>query len=84
MYEEREFWGAETVVPSTLPMLVVLFVVFGGTLVGTGATVVLTTGAVAPRVAAVVAFAVYLCFTVGVSGASYRYAVRRYRTYTLE
>ncbi len=34
IYEEREFWGTETVVPSTLVMIGYLFVVGGGTVLG--------------------------------------------------
>ncbi|QCC49262.1 hypothetical protein [Halobellus limi] len=84
IYEEREFWGAETVVPSTLVMMAYLFVVSGGTVVGLFATWFAVSGrlVVTPLVAG--GLSLYLLVTVGLSYGSYRYAVRRYRRYTLD
>ena len=84
IYEEREFWGSESVVPSTLVMIGDLFVVGGGTILGLFVTWFAVTGNVVLTPVFVVGFGVYLLVTVGVSYGSYRYAVRRYRRYTVE
>jgi hypothetical protein len=84
VYEEREFWGTETVVPSTLVTVGYLFAVGGGAAVGLVVTwYALAAGLlVAP---AFVAVAVpVLALIAGASYASYRYAVRRYRRYTVD
>ncbi len=83
IYEEREFWGTETVVPSTLVMMVYLFVVGGGTVLGLFATWFAVTGNVVLTPVFGVLFGTYLLLTVGVSYGSYRYALRRQRRYTL-
>lgn len=83
VYEERKFWGSETVVPSTLVMLTYLAVVSGGTAVGlvltwyglAGLTLSLGLGA---------GLAAYLLLTLGIPYGCYRYAVRRYRGYTFD
>jgi len=84
VYEEREFWGAETVVPSTLVMMAYLFVVGGGTVIGLFATWFGASGALDPTPLVVGGLAVYVLTTFGVSYGSYRYAVRRYRRYGLD
>jgi hypothetical protein len=83
IYEEREFWGTESIVPSTLVMMVYLFVVGGGTTLGLFATWFAVTGNLVLTPAFGVGFGVYLLVTIGASYGSYRYAVRRYRRYTI-
>lgn len=83
VYEEREFWGTESVVPSTLVMMVYLFVVGGGTVLGLVATWFVATGGLGPSLVSVAGIGTYLLLTVGVSYGLYRYAVRRYRRYTV-
>lgn len=84
IYEEREFWGTETVVPSTLVMMGYVFVVGGGTVIALVLTWAGLAGALPATLAVGVGVAVYLLVTAGVSYGSYRYAVRRYRRYTLD
>jgi hypothetical protein len=84
IYEERKFWGTETVVPSTLVMMGYLFVVGGGTVAGLIATWYALTGHVLATPVFLVVFGGYLAVTLGVSYGSYRYAVRRYRQYTVD
>ncbi len=84
IYEEREFWGTETVVPSTGIMMVYLWVVSGGTVIGLLLTWSVLTGSGGFSPLVVAGVGVYLLMTVGVPYGSYRYAVRRYRTYTLQ
>jgi len=83
IYEEREFWGTETVVPSTLIMMTYVFVVGGGTVLGLFVTWFAVTGNVVLTPVLGVLFGTYLLLTVGVSYGSYRYALRRHRRYTL-
>ena len=84
IYEEREVWGTETVVPSTLVMTVYLFVVGGGTILGLIATWYALTGHLVVTPVFGVGFGVYLLLTVGISYGLYRYAIRRYRRYTVD
>jgi ABC-2 type transport system permease protein len=84
IYEEREFWGTETVVPSTLVMMVYVFVVGGGTVVALVLTWFGVAGALSVTPVVVGGVTLYLLVTLGVSCGSYRYAVRRYRRYTLD
>ncbi|WP_423750595.1 hypothetical protein [Salinirarus marinus] len=83
IYEEREFWGTEMVVPSTLVTVAYLFVVGGGSIVGLVATWYAVTGHLAVTPAFVAGVGVYVALTAGLSYGSYRYAIRRYRRYTL-
>jgi hypothetical protein len=83
VYEEREFWGAETVVPSTLVMLAYLFIVGGGTAIGLFVTWLAAAGGLTLTPLLAVGLCVYLLLTVCVPYGSYRYAVRRYRRYTV-
>ncbi|RDI69811.1 hypothetical protein [Halopelagius longus] len=84
IYEEREVWGTETVVPSTLVMVTYMFVVGGGTAVG----VVLLWFTLAGHLGVTPAFVggagAYLLLACGVPLLSYRYAIRRYRDYTFD
>jgi hypothetical protein len=84
IYEEREFWGTETVVPSTLVMVGYLVVVGGGTVVGLVVTWFAVTGNLVPTPVFVLGFGVYLLLTVGVPYGAYRYAIRRYRRYSFD
>ncbi|CQR51988.1 MULTISPECIES: hypothetical protein [Haloferax] len=84
IYEEREFWGAKTVVPSTLVLMAFMFVVGPGTVIGLVATWFGVTGHVSATPLLAVGLGLYLLVTVGVSYGSYRYAIRRYRTYTFD
>ncbi|EMA06439.1 hypothetical protein [Haloferax denitrificans] len=84
IYEEREFWGATTVVPSTLVLMAFMFVVGPGTVIGLVATWFGVTGHLAPTPLLAAGLGLYLLLTVGVSYGSYRYAIRRYRTYTFD
>ncbi|RDZ40061.1 hypothetical protein C5B86_17240 [Haloferax sp. Atlit-19N] len=84
IYEEREFWGATTVVPSTLVLMAFMFVVGPGTVIGLVATWFGVTGHLSATPLLAAGLGLYLLVTVGVSYGSYRYAVRRYRTYTFE
>ncbi|CCQ35155.1 hypothetical protein HLRTI_003205 [Halorhabdus tiamatea SARL4B] len=84
IYEEREFWGTESVVPSTLVMLGYLFVVGGGTILGLIVTWFAISGNLVVTPVFIVGVGLYLLVTVGVSYGSYRYAVRRYRRFTVE
>ena len=82
VYEERKFWGSETVVPSTLVMLTYLAVVGGGTAIGLLLTWYGLAGlTLSPGLG--VGLAAYLLLTLGVPYGCYRYAVRRYRRYTV-
>ena len=84
IYEEREFWGAETVVPSTLVMVAYLFVVGGGTVIGLLATWFVASGRLTATPLVAGGLSVYVLTTAGVSYGSYRYAVRRYRRYAFD
>lgn len=84
IYEEREFWGTETVVPSTGIMMLYLWVISGGTVIGLFLPWSTLAGSVGLSLPIVAGVGVYLLLTVGVPYGSYRYAVRRYRTYTLQ
>ncbi|MFB6122053.1 MAG: hypothetical protein ABEJ78_01160 [Haloferacaceae archaeon] len=83
VYEEREFWGTEMVVPSTLVSMAYIFVVGGGSVVGLVATWYGVTGHLAVTPVFAAGLGIYLALTAGLSYGSYRYAVRRYRRYTL-
>ncbi|MFB6169106.1 MAG: hypothetical protein ABEJ43_09705 [Haloferacaceae archaeon] len=83
VYETREFWGTETVVPSTLVTIAYLVVVGAGTAVGLVVTWVLAAG-LEPTPLVLGGLGVYALVTVVPSYGSYRYAVRRYRRYTVE
>lgn len=84
IYEEQEFWGTETVVPSTGIMMVYLWVVGGGTAIGLLLTWSALTGMGALSLPVAAGVGVYLLLTAGIPYGSYRYAVRRYRTYTVQ
>jgi len=84
IYEEREFWGTETVVPSTLVMIGYLCVVGSGTTIGLSTTWYTLTGHVAVTPVLSIGVGAYLLLTIGMSYGSYRYALRRYRRYTLD
>ncbi len=84
VYEEREFWGTETVVPSMLVMLPYTVVVGGGTAVALVATWFAVTGNLDATPLVGAGLGAYLLLTGGVSYGSYRYAVRRYRRYSVE
>lgn len=83
VYEEREFWGSETVVPSTLVMLTYLAVVSGGTAIGLVVTWYGSSG-LTLTLTVVAGLAAYILLTLGIPYGCYRYAVRRYDQYTLE
>ncbi|WP_248898203.1 hypothetical protein [Haloplanus halobius] len=83
VYEEREFWGTETVVPSTLVMIVYILVVGSGTVIGLFAMLYALTTDPLTTPLFIAGFGIYLALTASVSYASYRYAVRRYRRYTV-
>jgi len=84
VYEEREFWGTETVVPSTLVMIGYMFVVGGGTGLGLVVTWFAVTGNLVFTPVFLGGFGTYLLLTVGVSYGAYRYAIRRYRRYVFD
>lgn len=84
IYEEREFWGTETVVPSTLATIGYLFVVGGGTGLGLVVTWFAITGNLVFTPIFLVGFGAYLSVTVGVSYGAYRYAVWQYRRYVFD
>ncbi|ELZ94510.1 hypothetical protein C440_10038 [Haloferax mucosum ATCC BAA-1512] len=84
IYEEREFWGTETVVPSTLVLLLYIFIVGGGTTIGYFTTLYLVSEGIPTAVLPGVLIGLYGLVTAGVSYGSYRYAIRRYRTYTFD
>lgn len=84
IYEAREFWGSETVVPSTLVMMTYVFVVGGGTAIGLVGTWYAVTGRLVATPVFAVGCGVYLLLTAGLSFGSYRYAIRRYRRYTTD
>ncbi|AFK20984.1 hypothetical protein E6P09_17650 (plasmid) [Haloferax mediterranei ATCC 33500] len=84
VYEARKFWGAETVVPSTLVMMLYLFVVGSGTVIGLVTTWYSVTGHLEVTALLGGLIGLYLLLTVGASYGSYRYAIHRYRSYTLD
>ncbi|MBB6646556.1 hypothetical protein [Halobellus ruber] len=84
IYEEREFWGTETVVPSTLVMIGYLFVVGGGTGLGLVVTWFAVAGNLVLTLVFLVGFGAYVTLIVGVSYGAYRYAIRRYRRYAFD
>jgi hypothetical protein len=84
VYETREFWGIESVVPSTLVTVAYIIVAGVGTLVGLAVLWFALGGALSPGSVVAVGAALYAALTVGGSVLSYRYAVRRYRRYTVE
>lgn len=84
IYEEREFWGAETVVPSTLVMIGYLLIVGGGTGLGLVVAWFAVTGNLVLTPVFLVGFGAYLVLTTGVSYGGYRYAIRRYRRYAFD
>lgn len=81
VHETREFWGVETVVPSTLVTICYTLVVLVGTALG---LVVVRYGFDGSPALTAALGGVYLLPTVGVPLAGYAYARRRYRRYTLE
>jgi hypothetical protein len=83
IYDEREFWGTETVVPSTLVMIGYIFIVGGGAGIGLIVTWYTVTGHMTVTSALSIGVGVYLLLTIGLSYGSYRYALRRYRRYTV-
>jgi hypothetical protein len=83
IYEVREFWGTETVVPSTLVMIGYMFIVGGGTIIGLITTWYTLTGHVTVTPVLGIGVGVYLLLTMGMSYGSYRYALRRYRRYAV-
>lgn len=84
VYEPQEYWGTETLVPSTVAVIVWLFVGGGGTAIGTVAVWLLVSGTVSfgPLIGG--GLFVYGLATIGVPYLSYRYAVRRVCEHTLE
>jgi hypothetical protein len=84
IYEEREIWGAETVAPSLLVLSAYSVVVLGGTAVGLVLTWFALTDSLAVTPVLVVGVGLYLLATLGVPLLSYRYALGRYRRYTLD
>ncbi|MFC3958352.1 hypothetical protein [Halovivax cerinus] len=84
IYEERQFWGSETVVPSTLVMMTYSFVVGSGTMIALFVTWFAVTGHLTATVLVAAGLSVYLLLTAGISYGSYRYAIRRYRRYTVD
>jgi len=84
VYEAREFWGTETVVPSTLVMMGYMFVVGGGTIIGLISMWYTLAGHVTATPLLSIGIGVYLLLTAGSSYGSYRYALRRYRRYTVD
>jgi hypothetical protein len=84
VYEEREFWGTETVVPSTLVMMGYVFVAVPGTVLWLIVAWYVPDGSFPPALATVVGLTVLLAVTVGPAYGSYRYACRRYRQYELD
>lgn len=84
VYEEREMWGVETVSPSTLVLMTYSVVVVFGTGLGLVLLWYLLTGHIAPSVFALTGVCMYLLVTGVIPIASYLYAVRRYRQYTID
>ncbi|WP_049985205.1 hypothetical protein [Halobellus rufus] len=84
IYEEREFWGTETVVPSTLVMLGYLFIVGAGTVLGLLVTWFAVSGNLVFTPVFLISFGLYLLLTVGIPYGAYRYAIRRYRHYLFD
>lgn len=84
IYEQREVWGTETVSPSTLVLMTYSIVVTVGSAIGL-LVVVLALGGGLPTTGLVAgAVGLYLLVTAGLPALSYRYALRRYRRYTLD
>jgi ABC-2 type transport system permease protein len=83
IYEERQFWGTETIVPSTLVLMGYTFIVGIGTAIGLITTWYLITGHVALTPVLGIGLSIYLLLTIGPSYGLYRYALRRYRQYRL-
>lgn len=83
IYEEREFWGTETVVPSTGVMMLYMFVVGGDTILGLIVTWYVITGHLVVTPIAGLGLSVYLLLTVAVPYGSYRYAIGRYQQYSV-
>ncbi|SDM91171.1 hypothetical protein SAMN04487949_2821 [Halogranum gelatinilyticum] len=83
IYEERAVWGTETVSPS---MLVVMGFMFATIIVTALGLVALWTllGGGHLSVVVLVALGVFLLIVVGLPLVAYRYAVRRYRRYTVD
>ena len=84
VYDERKFWGTETVVPSTLVMFGYIFVVGSGTVIGVVVTWFAVTGTLALTPLSGVGIGAYLLVTGGVSYGAYRYALGRYERYEIE
>lgn len=84
LYEEREFWGVETVVPSMLVMMPYTFVVGGGSIVGVMLVWFGLAGRLAVTPLLLAGLGAYAALLCGVPYVSYRYALRRYRRYTFD
>ncbi|SFG91046.1 hypothetical protein SAMN04488063_3255 [Halopelagius inordinatus] len=84
LYEEREFWGVETVVPSMLVMMPYTFVVGGGSVVGLVVVWFALAGQLSATPLSVAGVGTYAALLCGVPYVSYRYALRRYRRYTFD
>lgn len=84
VYQEREFWGTETVVPSTIALMTYAFVVGGGTTLGLVVLWYGSTGLLPLSPAVAVGVGLYVSLTGGVPYGAYRYARRRVRRYHLD
>jgi hypothetical protein len=83
IYEARELWGAETVAPSTLVLVGYSLVATGGTVTWLLLAWFALSGALDPTFVVLFGVTVLTILTGGSAVLSYRYARRRYRTYTL-
>jgi hypothetical protein len=84
IYEEREMWGVETVAPSMLVVMTYSFVVVFGTAIGLVVLWFLFAGDLTATGLLLAGVGLYLLVTVCIPAASYLYAVRRYRRYTVD
>jgi hypothetical protein len=84
IYEERKLWGAETVAPSMLVLAGFSTVATTGTGIGLAIVWATLTGELRITMLYVAGTISYLLATIGVPLASFRYAARRYGSYTLD
>ena len=84
IYEEREMWGVETVAPSTLVLMTYTIVVLLGTSLGLVLLWYLVTGHLAATGLLLAGVGVYALVAFGVPLLSFRYALGRYRRYTVD
>lgn len=84
VYETQEYWGMETIVPSTVSILVWIYIVGDGTIIGIVVVLLLVTERLLFTPLIGIGLIAYGLVTIGVPYWLYRYAVRQVEKVTIE